>query len=329
MSKFNFPFVLLALLAMLFGLHLALIRSGYVLPGVSLAPHHAQVMVVGFLGSLIALERAVAIKKPWSYFAPPLLFLGSLLSLFYVPLMLVGVLGALLVVGVFLYLLGKYGHRPQWVVMGLAALLLAVGNALYAFGSPISYVLHYWILFLVLTIAGERLELSILLIPRKGVVGTFYVPVVLAALGALLGNGKVVGLSYALLALWLLYYDVATRNVRASGLVRFVALTLLSGYVWLLIGGLAWIFNLSYDLRIHSLTLGFVFGMIFAHAPIIFPAILGFRVRFVPSLYLPVVLLHLSLILRFLYSLKVGAVLGVISILLYFAILRLRAITSW
>ncbi len=290
--------------------------------------HHAQVMVVGFLGSLIALERAVAIKKPWSYLAPPLLFLGSLLSLFDPLLMLVGVLGALTVAAVFLHLLGRYGHRPQWVVMGLAALLLAAGNGLYALGFPIPYVLHYWILFLVLTIAGERLELSILLIPRRGVVGTFYVPVALSVLGALMGSGRVVGLSYVLLALWLLYYDVATRNVRANGLVRFVAITLLSGYVWLLVGGVAWLLNLPYDLRIHSLTLGFVFAMIFAHAPIIFPAILGFRVRFTSLLYLPVALLHLSLLLRFLYSLKSGALLGVVAILLYFAILRLKAVVS-
>ncbi len=328
MSKLNLPLVLLAVLTMLFGLHLALIRSGYALPGVSLSPHHAQVMIVGFLGSLIALERAVAIKKPWSYLAPPLLLIGSLLSFLNRTLMLIGVLGALLVVAVFLYLLGRYGHRPQWVVMGLAALLLAVGNGLYALGFPLPYILHYWILFLVLTIAGERLELSILLIPRRGVVGTFYVPVVLSVIGALTGNGRLVGLSYVLLSLWLLYYDVATRNVRAGGLVRFVAITLVSGYLWLFVGGVAWILNLPYDLRIHSLTLGFVFGMIFAHAPIIFPAILGFRVRFVPLLYLPVVLLHLSLVLRFTYSLKLGAILGVVSILLYFSILRLKAVVS-
>lgn len=307
---------------MLLGLHLALVRAGFDLPGSGVALHHAQVMVVGFLGSLIALERAVAIRRTWSYLAPPLLFVGSVLSFHSPTFMLLASVGAAVVVGVFAYLLLNYGHRPQWVVMGLGALLLAVGNLLYALGSPINYVLHYWLLFLVLTIAGERLELSILLIPKRGVVPTFYVPVSLSVLGVLLGSGTVVGLSYLLLAVWLLYYDVATRNVRAGGLIRFVAVTLLLGYVWLLFGGVAWILNLPYDLRIHTVTLGFVFSMIFAHAPVIFPAILRLRVRFSPALYVPVLLLHLSLLVRFLYDLKVGAVLGVVAILLYFAILN-------
>jgi len=67
--------------------------------------------------------------------------------------------------------------------------------------------------------------------------------------------------------------------------------------------------------------------MIFAHAPIIFPAVLGGRSRFSPSLYIPVALLHISLIVRFTHDLKAGAILGVISILLYFALMRLKVIT--
>jgi len=43
---------------------------------------------------------------------------------------------------------------------------------------------------------------------------------------------------------------------------------------------------------------GFVFAMIFGHAPIIFPAILGQPIRFHPSFYLHLGLLHLSLALR-------------------------------
>ena len=327
MGKVNWLLVLSAVVAMLFGLYLALIRSGFVLPGGYMALSHAQVMVVGFLGSLIALERAVAIKKLWSYLAPPLLFIASFLSLYSPIFMLIGFVGALVMFGVFAYLMVRYGRRPQWVVMGVAALLLAIGNLLYAFSVPITYVLHYWLMFLVLTIAGERLELSILLIPKRGVMGTFYIPVILSVIGVISGSGVIIGISYILLALWLFYYDVATRNLRASGLVRFVALTLMLGYVWLALGGIALILNLPYDLRIHAITLGFVFSMIFAHAPIIFPAILGGRSRFSPLLYLPVVLLHLSLIVRFTYDLKVGAVLGVIAILLYFALMRFRVIT--
>jgi len=44
--------------------------------------------------------------------------------------------------------------------------------------------------------------------------------------------------------------------------------------------------------------LGFVFSMIFAHGPVILPAIARVRVRFTNAFYLPLALLHLSLILR-------------------------------
>jgi len=43
---------------------------------------------------------------------------------------------------------------------------------------------------------------------------------------------------------------------------------------------------------------GFVISMIFGHAPIIFPAVLGVPISFRPAFYIHLVLLHLSLIVR-------------------------------
>lgn len=43
---------------------------------------------------------------------------------------------------------------------------------------------------------------------------------------------------------------------------------------------------------------GFVFAMIFGHAPIIIPALLNLPVRFRTWSYLPLALLHLSLLVR-------------------------------
>jgi hypothetical protein len=44
--------------------------------------------------------------------------------------------------------------------------------------------------------------------------------------------------------------------------------------------------------------LGFVFSMVFGHAPIIFPAVLRVAVPYHPLFYAPLLLLHLSLALR-------------------------------
>jgi presenilin-like A22 family membrane protease len=79
---------------------------------------------------------------------------------------------------------------------------------------------------------------------------------------------------------------------------------LLSGYVWLFVSGLvALIYGAVpagpvYDAMLHSIFLGFVFAMIFGHAPIIFPAVLEIDIEYKSYFYLPLILLHVSLIIR-------------------------------
>ena len=98
--------------------------------------------------------------------------------------------------------------------------------------------------------------------------------------------------------------EKARRTVRQSGQTRYVAASLLAGYVWLGVSGLAWLgfgddLTLAhYDVMLHAVFLGFVFSMIFAHAPIIFPAVAGRPLLFSRVFYAHVVLLHLSLLAR-------------------------------
>ena len=112
------------------------------------------------------------------------------------------------------------------------------------------------------------------------------------------------GVALLLLAAWLLRHDVARATVRASGLPRYVAVCLLSGYVWLLVAGAGWLLagdpgtGPVHDAVVHAIFLGFVITMIMAHAPVILPAVLGVRVEYHPVLYIPVALLHASLLLR-------------------------------
>ena len=105
-------------------------------------------------------------------------------------------------------------------------------------------------------------------------------------------------------AVWLLRYDIARRTVRKTGTTRYIALCLLLGYGWL---GVSGVLNLwlgatyagpLYDAALHTLFVGFVFSMIFGHAPIIFPAILGAPINFQPAFYIHLILLHVSLALR-------------------------------
>lgn len=105
-----------------------------------------------------------------------------------------------------------------------------------------------------------------------------------------------------------------------------------SGYGWLAVSGaLGSIFGgvpagLHYDALLHALFLGFVFAMLFGHAPIILPAVLGIPVRFTRSFYGSLILLHLSLALRVIGDLlawpqarRWGGLLNVLALLVFLA----------
>ena len=80
----------------------------------------------------------------------------------------------------------------------------------------------------------------------------------------------------------------------------------------------------SYDAFLHTILVGFVFSMIFGHAPIIFPAILGVPISYRPAFYVHLILLHLSLTIRILGDLvnqhdirRWGGLLNEMAILLF------------
>src|SRR5699024_11895909 len=104
--------------------------------------------------------------------------------------------------------------------------------------------------------------------------------------------------------LWLLRFDVVRRTIRTTGLTRYIAMSLISGYIWLVVTGALWVVfgrlkpttehPAAYDAMLHAVFLGFVISMIFAHAPIIVPAVLGRAFPYHPMLYVPLVLSHAS-----------------------------------
>jgi hypothetical protein len=124
---------------------------------------------------------------------------------------------------------------------------------------------------------------------------------------------------------------LAWQSARQSGLPRFMAICLIAGYFWLAAGGLLWIFFAQffsagpyYDAMLHAIFLGFVFSMIFAHAPIILPTITGVALPFANAFYLHAGLLHVSLLLRVAGDLgwwrslqQWGGMLNVVSVLLF------------
>jgi len=196
------------------------------------------------------------------------------------------------------------------MVMSAGALAWAAGNMFWRADWAINRVVPWWIAFLALTIVGERLDLSRFQKPSKwsppllyGALGLFVGGVVLTSPAQIPGE-RLTGLGLLALAGWLGRFDVARRTIKQPGLPRFMAVCLLIGYVWLAAAGVLMVAfsplesGLRYDAVLHSFFLGFVFSMIFAHAPVIFPAVLSLQPSFRVSFYSHVVLLHLALLLR-------------------------------
>ena len=273
---------------------------------------HGMVMVLGFVGTVIALERAVALRRRAGFAAPALLGVGGLLVISAAPLRLgqtALAAGAAALVLVYIPLWRR--QRDDSVLIQAFGAVLATGGALLWLGGfPVSRILPWLTGFVVLTIAGERLELArVTLLPATAAAQ-------LLSLSAMIAGGSVLtllwpvvgypvlGLSLVGLVGWLMVHDVARRTVRAKGLTRFMAACLLAGYLWLAVAGAVWVlagavtYGPAYDAVIHAVFLGFTMSMIMAHAPVILPAVLRCRLPYHPVMIAPPVLLHASLLLR-------------------------------
>ena len=315
LNRFPLPFLFLAILGLLAALWAGLMRLGWQLPALtpSLAMLHGPLMISGFLGTLITLERAVAMKQKWMYLPPLLSGLGWLVAAilpnlpFGVILLTLASLGGVAI----LTEIVRREFALHTVTMFLGSLAWLTGNLLWMFGWQIYQVVFFWMAFLVLSIAGERLELSRVLRPSKtqqvlfgGIVVIFLAGILLALFNLQLGT-RLSGLGLLLLPLWSLRNDIAWRNIRHKlPLTRYIAWCLALGFVWLGVGGgLSLGFGAQaagprYDAVLHVVFVGFVISMIFGHAPIIFPAILGIPINFQPAFYFHMILLHVSLLVR-------------------------------
>jgi hypothetical protein len=80
-SRLRSPLLALGLASLFFGVWAGLVRFGWSLPTgrANLVELHGPLMVFGFLGTVISLERAVALRRPWGYAAPAGALLGTAL----------------------------------------------------------------------------------------------------------------------------------------------------------------------------------------------------------------------------------------------------------
>ena len=299
------PLLALGFASLVLGTAAGLARLAWEVPAGALAAVHGPLMVCGFFGTVISLERAVALAQRWAYLGPLAAGAGGLALILGAPL---AVAQALLALGSAVLLAGSVSvflrQRALFTfTLAAGAGCWLAGNLLWLAGQSVFAVVPWWAGFLVLTIAGERLELSRFLPPSPPARRVF-VAVLAGLTFGMAFQAQVFGAALLALALWLARQDIARRTVKDKGLTRFIAVCLLSGYAWLLLAGAILLGaglvpgSAAYDAALHALMLGFVFSMVFGHAPVIFPAVLRVAVPYHPVFYAPLALLHLSLVVR-------------------------------
>lgn len=334
------------LAALTLGVWAGLIRIGWSLAAPDgLAIAHGPLMVCGVLASLVGLERAVALRRAWTFAAPALTALGALALM----------AGALALAAVFItagsvVLLAAHGVMARRVprlftasmLMGAVALL--AGNVLWLAGRPFFDSWPFWAAFLVLVITGERLELGRVQRYTPAIIRLFALAtgVTLAGLGLTViapdVGVRLFGAGCAALAAWLFRFDVARRLLRSRGGPRYIAIALLSGYGWLLAAGVGvglagrLTSGVVYDAALHGIFVGFVFAMVFGHAQIVVPAVLGIAVTHHRGFYIALIGLHGSLLLRVAGDLAAdyelrrwGGMLNALTLLFFLAVMAYAA----
>ncbi len=308
-----FPLLLVSIIALVLGTWAGLVRLGWHWRvDTRWLMEHGPLMVSAFLGTLIGVERAVALGQWWTFTGPAMTGLGGIILLAApghpAGLWLV-LIGSVLVIPIFYLILQRQPLLATWI-MAFGTVMWVIGNALWVMQKPIPLATLWWIGYLTLTIVGERLELARLLVLTRRILSLLYAALFVLTVGMVVGvwsypwGVRILGVGLIGIGAWLSQYDIARRTIRQKGLPKFVAASLLTGYVWIIVSGILALLNptvmagFKYDAWLHAFFLGFIFSMIFGHAPVIFPSVLSLPIVFRPWAYGYLGLLHISLILR-------------------------------
>lgn len=314
----RFLFLAFAGVSVITGLLAALALLGYLggTRAAGLATDHGPLMIFGFVGGAIGLERTVAVRTWWSWLGPVCSAAGVSTLLAGLPV----AVPALLFTGSFLLLGLVYAtvHRRQAtaaVIAQAAGVTGAVCATLvwgFADSGGFAAAMPPAVVFVVATIIGERLELARIPVtagdPESLITGLVLALAAAGILGVVAPDAGyvVMGLLLSTIAVVTARVDVARRLIRSRGLPRFSAVCMMLGYGWLALAGLIWVAfgrtstGFLYDAAVHAVFLGFVISMIFAHAPIILTAVIRLPLPYHPVMYVPVALLHGGLALRLL-----------------------------
>src|SRR5690606_12792193 len=204
--------------------------------------HHGAVMVGGFLGTLISLEKVIPLKKN-IFLVVPLMSALSLILFFtghFTPALIMLICSSAGLVMVYLTYLRRQ-YDLSMLLMVLSAVFLLIGHVVLFTQRFYPMALPWWMAFLLFTIVAERLELS-----RFLPVSVFKKRLLLFCLALFItgiiipfhGPGKYFsGAALIGIAIWLMRNDVIRINLKKQNLTKFSGYALLCGYIALLLVG--------------------------------------------------------------------------------------------
>ena len=343
--KERLPFVLLAFFSLIIGLLAGLSRIGWNIQLNSVTPQHGAIMVGGFLGTLITLEKIIPLKKQFLYAIPVLSGFSVVCFLLRMPtpgyVLLISASAGLFIVFLW-YLLKNPGLIYVMMLVGSTCWL--IGNILLLISNFYAIALPWWMAFILCIITSERIELMKFLpvsARSKNFLALLLMLFVITCTQSFHGAGSIIlGSALALISIWLLKHDLIGITITKKGLTRFIAIALLTGYFSMLLASVfLMLFNIQplyYDIIVHLFFIGFVFSMIFAHGAIILPGIFGVSEKpYSKLLYLWLGMLHVSLIMRVLGNIlllvdvkKISGILTGIAIIGYFITIAYSVITQ-
>lgn len=270
--------------------------------------YHGLLAVYGFFAVVTSLERAVTLRYWWGYSAPILGLAGAATLIVGTPqswsfISWVGSMSVLIAVLAAL----AYRKRSIGRFVTLAASVFGLGGIIaWHLGASSHQSIAWWTIFLVGTMAGERLQFG-------KVPNTRPIQLIWLILGLFAGVSvfsSELKASSAALGVFLLFagitnaaFDLPQRSSR-SPLLKFILTGLCLSYFWLVSGGLMWLASAygftfaTRDAYLHSIFVGFAVGMLFTHAPLVFPALMRLRLPFHRAMYGPLILLQLGVAMR-------------------------------
>ncbi len=268
------PFFALALAGLLSGIWAGWIRIGFDLPGVDLATLHGPLMVGGFTGTLIGIERSVLSGNGKWWLIPVLsgaAVVAWLLGVTAVAPYLLAASAALLVAMQAIHLWQKR-ELATGIVQLAGALCFLAGNVRLLLNPFMPAIVPFWMGFILCFILATRTsDVSLksrgarlavrggLLLYMAGLVVPFHLQ------GNLFTGGGLM-----LIAFGMLITEFEEGDSWPLPLNRYAMGCIMAGWAWLLVAGIGlafWKEHLyGYDGTVHAFFVGFLFSMVFIHA---------------------------------------------------------------